>query len=124
MGSIAFCTIIISSQIPADVIDDLETSLSVNSIEVQKQPSRIIGADDIAFVATVAGGVATTATLIDYSIKIGKVINNWRKDLRKKNIEPKGKLNYKNQFEIDLMTATDEEIEVWCEKVKAWLSQK
>ena len=117
MSKIPLCTIVISSQLPPDEIEFLETSLEISLIEVQKLPSRIVGADDIVFVATVVGGVAATATLIDYSIKVAKAINNWRRRLREKGIVPKGKLEHPDRSSIDLSTATDEEVE-------EWLSQK
>ncbi|MEA5553756.1 hypothetical protein VB713_22725 [Anabaena cylindrica UHCC 0172] len=41
---------------------------------MQKSPNRVFGADDIVFVATVVGGIAATANLIDYGIKVGKAI--------------------------------------------------
>jgi hypothetical protein len=117
MSEIPLVSIVISSQLPPDEIESLETSLSLASIKVQKSPSRIVGADDIVFVATVVGGIAATANLIDYSIKVAKTINNWRRKLREKGIEPKGKLEHPKRPYLDLNIATDEEIE-------AWLSQK
>ena len=117
MSEISLCSIVISSQLPPDEIESLETSLGMNSIKVQKSPSRIAGADDIVFVATVIGGVAATANLIEYSIKVAKAINNWRRKLREKGTEPKGRLEHPKRPPLDLRTATDEEIE-------EWLSQK
>lgn len=117
MSEIPLCSIVISSQLPTDEIESLETSLKMSSINVQKSPSRIVGADDIVFVATVVGGIAATANLIDYSIKVAKAINNWRRELREKEIEPKGKLEHPVRSSVDLSTATDEEVE-------EWLSQK
>jgi hypothetical protein len=117
MSEIPLVTIVISSQLPPDEIESLETSLGMSSIKVQKSPSRILGADDIVLVATVVGGIAATAQLIDYSIKVAKAINNWRLKLREKGIEPKGKLKHPDRPSLDLSTATDEEVE-------EWLSQK
>ena len=117
MSEIPLCSIVISSQLPSDEIESLETLLGMNSIKVQKSPSRIVGADDIVFVATVVGGIAATANLIEYSIKVAKAINNWRRKLREKGIEPKGTLEHPVRLSLDLSTATDEEIE-------EWLSQK
>jgi hypothetical protein len=117
MSEIPLVSIVISSQMPSDEIESLETSLSLASIKVQKSPSRVVGVDDIVLVATVISGVAATAQLIDYSIKTAQAINNWRRKLREKGIEPKGKLEHPKRPYLDLNTATDEEIE-------AWLSQK
>ncbi|MDJ0675096.1 MAG: hypothetical protein QNJ36_06920 [Calothrix sp. MO_167.B42] len=113
MSEIPLCTIVISSQLPPDEIESLETSLEMSSIKVQKSPGRIVGADDIAFVATVVGGIAATANLIEYSIKITKAINNWRRKLRSKGIEPKGRLEHPERPPLDLKTASDEELEEW-----------
>ncbi|MCE2720446.1 MAG: hypothetical protein ACK6A9_04330 [Dolichospermum sp.] len=113
MSEIPLCSILMSSQLPLDDIESLETSLSFSSIKVQKSQNRVFGADDIVFVATVVGGIAATANLIDYSIKVAKVIANWRQKLREKGIEPKGKLQHPKRPYLDLRTATDEEIEAW-----------
>ena len=61
MGEIPLVSIVISSQIPLDEIESLETSLSLSSIKVQKLPNRVLGVDDIVLVATVISGVAATA---------------------------------------------------------------
>ena len=113
MSEVPLCSIVISSQFPSDEIESLETSLRMSSIKVQKLPSRVVGADDIVFVATVIGGIAATANLIDYSIKVAKAINNWRRKLRSKGIEPEGRLEHPERPPLDLSTATDEEIEEW-----------
>ena len=89
------------------------TSLLINSIKAQKFPSRVLGADDVAFVATVVGGLAATANLIEYSIKFAKTINNWRRELRLKGIEPKGRLEHPQRPPLDISKATDEEIVEW-----------
>jgi hypothetical protein len=113
MSEIPLCSVTISSQLSPDEIDSLETSLLINSIKAQKFPSRVLGADDVAFVATVVGGLAATANLIEYSIKFAKTINNWRRELRLKGIEPKGRLEHPQRPPLDISKATDEEIVEW-----------
>ncbi len=113
MSEVPLCSIVISSQVPANEIESLETSLSISSIKVQKSASRVVGADDIVFVATVIGGLAATANLIEYGIKAAKAINNWRRELRSKSIEPEGKLEHPKRPPLDISKATDEEIEEW-----------
>jgi hypothetical protein len=117
MSKVPFCNIVVSAQLPSDEIESLETLLRINSIEVQKSTSRVVGVDDIVFVATVVSGLAATAQLIEYGIKVAAAINNWRRELRLKGIEPQGKLEHPKRPALDLSTATDEEIE-------EWLSQK
>lgn len=117
MSEIPLVSIVISSQLPPDAIESLETSLSLAAVKLQKSPKRVVGVDDIVLVATVVSGVAATAQLIDYSIKTARAINNWRKKLREQGIEAKGKLEHPKRSPLDLNTATDEEIE-------EWLSQK
>ena len=117
MSEIPLVSIVISSQLPPDEIESLETSLTMSSINVQKSLNRVFGADDIVFVATILGGAAATANLIDYGIKVAKAINKWRRELREKGIEPEGKLEYPKRPSLDISKATDEEIE-------EWLSQK
>ena len=113
MSEVPICTIVIPSQLPSDEIELLETSLELTSVSVQKLSNRVIVADDIMLVATVMGGIAAAANLAEYSIKIAKVINNWREELRSKQIEPKGKLEHPARATIDLNIATDEEVEEW-----------
>ena len=113
MSEIPLCTIIISSKLPQDEVENLETSLELSSIELQEPKSRVVGADDIVFIATVLGGMAAAANLIEYGIKIAKAIASWRRELRGQGIEPEGRLEHPNRPPLDLNTATDEEIEEW-----------
>lgn len=113
MSEIPLCSIVISAQVPTDEIESLETILRMNSLQVQKSASRVLGVDDIVFLATVAGGLAATANLIEYGIKAAKVINNWRRELRSKGIEPLGRLEHPTRPPLDLNEASDEEIDEW-----------
>ncbi len=113
MSEIPLCSIVISSQLPTDEIESLETSLRMSSIKVQKSPSRVVGADDIVFVATVLGGMAAAANLIEYGIKAAQAIANWRRELRSKGIEPEGRLEHPNRPPLELNEASDEEIDEW-----------
>jgi hypothetical protein len=124
MSEIPLCSVVISSQLPPDEIDSLETSLLISSIKIQKSPSRVLGADDIVFVATVMGGLAATANLIEYGIRVARTINNWRRELRSKEIEPEGRLEHPKRPTLDLSKATDEEIVKWFEEIVKWLSQQ
>ncbi|MFM6154368.1 MAG: hypothetical protein ACKO3K_19095 [Cuspidothrix sp.] len=114
----------ISSQLPPDEIESLETSLSLSSIKVQKSPNRVLGVDDIVVIATIVSGVAATAQFIDYTIKAGKEIANWRRKLREKGIEAKGKLKHPKLPDIDLNTATEAELEAWFKRLETWLDQQ
>ncbi|MBD2512246.1 hypothetical protein H6G91_34370 [Nostoc muscorum FACHB-395] len=113
MSEVPLCSIIISSQLPPDEIEFLETSLTMSSINVQKSLNRVFGADDIVFVATVIGGAAAAANLIDYGIKVAKAINKWRRELRAKGIEPEGKLEHPKRPSLNINKATDKETEEW-----------
>ncbi len=124
MSEIPICSIIISSQLPPDEIDSLETSLTMSSINVQKSLNRVFGADDIVFVATVIGGAAAAANLIEYSIKVAKAINNWRRKLREKGIKPEGKLTHPKLPPLDLDNASDEELEEWLNSIIELLKRK
>ncbi|NEO32362.1 MAG: hypothetical protein F6K36_18410 [Symploca sp. SIO3C6] len=117
MKEIPLCRIVISSPLPSSDLELLEISLGMSSIAVQKSPSRFMGVDDLVVVATLLGGAAATANLIECGIKVAKVINNWRRQLREKGIELEGSLENPKYLPLDLSKATDEEIE-------AWLSQK
>jgi hypothetical protein len=121
MREIPLCSISISSQLSPDEIEFLETSLSLSSIKLQKSSNRALVVDDIVLVVS---GVAATAQLIDYTIKVFKAIANWRQKLREKGIEAKGKLKHPQLPDIDLSAATEAEIEAWFKKLEAWLSQK
>lgn len=113
MSEIPLCKIVISSKLPQDEVENLETLLEISSIELQKSTSRVVGGDDIVFIATVLGGMAAAANLIEYGIKIAKAIANWRRELRLREIEPVGRLEHPNRPPLDLSTASDEEIEEW-----------
>jgi transposase len=82
-------------------------------VKVQKEVERVVGVDDVVLLLS---GAAAAAQLVDYGIKVGKVIIEWRRKLKEKGIEAKGKLEKPEQAPLDLSKATDEEI-------KEWLSQ-
>ncbi|MEM9542114.1 MAG: hypothetical protein AAGA60_21805 [Cyanobacteria bacterium P01_E01_bin.42] len=113
MSEIPLCSIIVSSNLPVEEIDALETSLRMSSIQVQKPPSRVMGADDIVFIAAILGGLASAANLIDYGVKVAKIVNNWRKKLRERGQKPIGKLEHPDRLDLDLNAASDEEVEKW-----------
>jgi len=113
MSEVPICSIVIPSELSSDEIESLETSLSLSSVNVQKSLDRVLGVDDIVLVVTVISGVSAAAQLVDYSIKVAVAINNWRRKLREKRIEPQGKLKHPKRPYIDLGTATDQEIEAW-----------
>ena len=113
MTEIPLCSVVISSQLPKDKIEALETSLRMSSIKVQKPPSRVVGADDIVFIATVLGGMAAAANLIEYGIKAAKAIKNWRRELRSQGLEPEGRLEHPTRPPLNLNEASDEDIDEW-----------
>ncbi|MDJ0798411.1 MAG: hypothetical protein QNJ51_16590 [Calothrix sp. MO_167.B12] len=110
MSDIPLCSIAISSTLPPDEIESLQTSLQITKVKLQKSTDRVLGVDDIVVIVS---GVAATAQLIDYGIKVGQAIANWRRRLREKGIEPAGKLTHPKRPPLDLSTATDEEIQAW-----------
>jgi hypothetical protein len=104
------CSVILSALVSEEEIDDLTTALRVSAVKVERPTSRVIGIDEIALYITIAGG---TAQLIDYSIKVAKAINNWRRKIRQKGESPEGKLEDPRKTPLDLRIATDEEVEEW-----------
>ena len=118
MDETPLCSIILSSQISAEDRESLENALQLARISLQKPSYRVIGVDDIVFVATVLGGLAATANLIEYGIKLAKAINRWRQELRAKGMEPQGKLEHPKRLSLDLSQATDEEIIEWLSQQK------
>ena len=125
MREIPLCSISISSQLSPNEIESLETSLSLSSIKLQKSSNRALVVDDIVLVVSgLVSGVAATAQLIDYTIKVAKAIANWRQKLREKGIEAKGKLKHPQLPDIDLSTATKAEIEAWFKRLETCLSHK
>ena len=113
MSEIPVCTIVVSSEISASDIASLEMALQINEIKLQKSTERIVGADDVVFIATVMGGLAATANLVEYGIKAGKAINNWRKKLKEKGQPTPVRLEHPQRQPLDLETATDEEVAQW-----------
>ena len=107
------CSIVISSQVSSEDIVSLETSLRMAGVKLQKPTHRVIGADDLVFLATVVSGVAAAAQLVDYSIKLAKAINNWRRKMREKGHKIEAKLEHPERFPLDLSEATNEEVEEW-----------
>lgn len=120
MSEIPVCSITISSQLPAEDIESLKTSLSLSSINLQNSPSRVVAADDILFILTVIGGIDAASNLIP---KLVRVLKDWRRKLREKGEEPQGTLKQKNLElpPLDISKATDEEIEKWFEEINKWL---
>ncbi len=113
MSEIPVCTIVMSSQISASEIASLEMALEINEIKLQKSTERIVGADDVVFIATVMGGLAATANLVEYGIKVSKAINNWRKSRRDRGETTPVRLEHPQRPPLDLDTATDEEVDEW-----------
>lgn len=113
MSEVPLCSITISSQVPPDEIESLETALQMSSIRVQKSSTRVFGVDDIVLVATVLKEALEAAALIDFSLKAARVLKNWRQNLRSNGIEPEGKLEYPDCASLDFTNASDEDIDEW-----------
>ena len=113
MSEVPVCTIVMSSEVSDEDIASLEMALQTHDINLQKPSSRIVGVDDVVLIATVVQGAAGAAVLIDYGIKVGKVINNWRKTRKEKGKEIKARLEHPEKPPLDLEIATDEEVEEW-----------
>lgn len=110
MSEFPICNIVLSSALPTDEIESLTLSIQSTSAQVQKNTSRIAGADDIALVISIVLGAIQIA---EYGMKIAKAIIEWRKKARQKGIEPQGRLEHPDKPPLDLSTATDEEIKEW-----------
>lgn len=113
MTEIPICTIVISSNVSDEDLSSLEMALQTYDISLQKQSSRIVGVDDIVLIATIMGGVTATANLIEYGIKMGKFVKNWRKSCQEKGKAIKLILEHPDKPPLDVENATDEEIEAW-----------
>ncbi len=114
MKEVPLCNVAISSDLAADEIESLISAIKLTSAQVQKEPSRVVGADDLVAIITILVGVGQ---LTEYSVKVAKAIIKWRKEAREKGLEPQVKLEHPTHPSLDLSNATDEEIE-------EWLSQK
>ncbi|ACK71468.1 conserved hypothetical protein [Gloeothece citriformis PCC 7424] len=113
MNDFPVCTLVMSSELPAADISALEMVLNSEGINLQKSPHRVVGADDLVFVAAIVGGLASAAQLVEYSLKIAKAINDWRRNRRAKGQEIKARLEHPKKPPLELDTATDEEVEEW-----------
>ncbi|GFE71924.1 hypothetical protein [Chroococcus sp. FPU101] len=113
MGEVTICRIVLSSQLPSYDVESLETALEMASIKIQKQPNRAIGVDDLVVIATVVSGGTATARLVEYGVKVARVINQWRRELREEGLHPNGRLEDSERPPLELSEATDEEIEEW-----------
>lgn len=113
MSEIPLCSIAISAQVSPEDTASLENSLRMAGINVQKPTHRVMGADDLVLLATVVSGAAAVAQLADYSIKLAKAINRWRRKMREKGQEIEAKLQHPERPSLDLKESSDQEVEAW-----------
>ena len=85
-------------------------SIESTSAKVQKNTSRIAGADDVALLITIILG---TLQITEYGMKIAKALISWRSKSQEKGFNPQGRLEHPDLSSLDLSTATDKEIEEW-----------
>lgn len=110
MNQVPLCTLRLSSQLTPDEVSSLETSLELASITIQKDQKRVMGVDDLLLVLT---GLVTAAQALEYGAKAASTINRWRKTLRSQGKDPQAKLEHPKRPSLDLMIATEEEVEKW-----------
>jgi hypothetical protein len=110
MEEVALCNIVLSPSVSEEDLSDLSTALRMAAVKVEQPTSRVFGVEEIAlFVSIVVGA----AQLAEYGVRVGKAINDWRRKIRQKGKEPKGRLEHPEKAPIDLWTATDAEVEEW-----------
>ena len=113
MSEVPFVSLVISSNTPDDEVESLLSSIRLTSANVQQLEKRAFIADDIIALITVAVGLGQ---IVEYSIKIAKAINNWRRKAKEKGIQVEVKLERPDRKSLDLHSATDEEVEEWLSK--------
>jgi hypothetical protein len=104
----------ISNELP---IEEQERLLSLlrGTDELSSQPQSSFSPDWVEFliilkdVGTIAGATASLITLANQ-------INTWRRSVRQCDFNPKVRLRRPRRPQIDLSTATDEEVTEWLSK--------
>jgi hypothetical protein len=118
MSDVPLCSIAVAEQLAAADLEDLEMALQADSLWLQKPMKRLFGVDDtfVLLVAGVVSGAAGAAQLLDFGIKVGKAIVDWRKKMRAKDLDACCILEHPRRPSLDLRTASDEEILEWFQR--------
>ena len=104
--------LIINSDVPRYETELLITKLREIST-VQESEKRAFGIDDVILIVTLLGSLAKAGTEVS---KFVHEINEWRREVKAKGIEPKVKLQRPGNQDLDLNKATDEEVSKWFQK--------
>ncbi len=109
MSKVPLCSLTVENLTPAEK-EELLSAIKLTSVQIQSEPERVLGVDDVAGAIVLLGVVAQLA---EQSIKVAKAIIKWRRDRKKAGKKITGKLQPPGRPPLNLETATDEEIEEW-----------
>jgi hypothetical protein len=118
MNDVPLCSITVGEQLAAADLEELEMALQMDFCKLQQPTKRLFGVDDtfVLLVAGVVSGAAGAAQLLDFGIKVGKAIIDWRKKMRTKDLDACCILEHPRRPPLDLRTASDDEILEWFQR--------
>lgn len=99
----------ISSTVPAYERGMLEATIK-DVASVQSQKTRAFGIDDYVIIVAAIGG---TAAAVKEMGELANKILEWRRNLRRKSIQPEVELQSNSKEPLNIDSATDEEIREW-----------
>ena len=114
MKEIPLCNIALASDLAANELESLISAIKLTSAKVQKEPSRVVGIDDVVAIITILVG---TKELIE---PVAKAIIKWRKEAKEKGIEAQVKLERPDRSPLYLIEVTNPDDEATDEEIKEW----
>ena len=111
MKEVPLCNIAIPLDLPADEIESLISVIKLTSAKVQKEPSRVVGVDDVVAIITILVG---TKELIE---PVVKAFIKWRKEAKQKGIEAQVKLERPDRSPLYLIEVTNPDDEATDEEI-------
>ena len=117
MKEIPLCNIALSSDVAANELESLISAIKLTSAQVQKEPSRVVGLDDVVAIITILVGIKE---LTESSVRVANAIIKWRKEAKQKGIATQVKLERPDRSHLYLIEFTNPDAEATDEEIKKW----
>ena len=117
MKEVPLCNIALSSSAATSELESLISAIKLTSAKVQKEPSRVVGLDDVVAIITILVGIKE---LTESSVHVANAIIKWRKEAKQKGIEAEVKLERPNRYDLYLIEVTNPDDEATDEEIKEW----
>ncbi|MDJ0746285.1 MAG: hypothetical protein QNJ32_23375 [Xenococcaceae cyanobacterium MO_167.B27] len=114
MKEVPLCNIALTSDVVANELESLISAIKLTSAKVQKEPSRVVGLDDVVAIITILVG---TKELIE---PVVKTIIKWRKEAKEKGIEAQVKLERPDRSDLSLIDVNNPDDEATDGEIKEW----